>query len=162
MADIFQEAEIINDDHTMASYINGSSFEALTQIIHNSLDADASLVKISVKRNGLGAIEWVRVIDNGSGIKQPNKDNPMDPFLRRGYSEKKCGQTNIFNRNYHGKNGEGRFKSYALGAQVEWISKREDGASCKIMGNYAEPQKFRYINDCDASAINFSSLTSGN
>lgn len=159
MADIFQEAEIINDDHTMASYINGSSFEALTQIIHNSLDADASLVKISVKRNVLGAIERVRVIDNGSGIKQPNKDNPMDPFLRRGYSEKKCGQTNIFNRNYHGKNGEGRFKSYALGAQVEWISKRADGTSCKIMGNYAEPQKFRYINDCDASAIQFSQGT---
>ncbi len=153
MTEVFQEAEIINDDHTMASYINGSPFEALTQIIHNSLDANASLIKISIKYNDLGALEWVRVIDNGSGIKQPNKENPMDPFLRRGYSEKKSGQTNIFNRNYHGKNGEGRFKSYALGAQVEWLSKREDGTSCKIIGNYAEPQKFKYINDCDVSII---------
>ncbi len=159
MTEVFQEAEIINDDHTMASYINGSPFEALTQIIHNSLDANASLIKISVKYNDLGALEWVRVIDNGSGIKQPNKENPMDSFLRRGYSEKKSGQTNIFNRNYHGKNGEGRFKSYALGAQVEWLSRREDGTSCKIMGNYAEPQKFKYINDCDVSAFKFSKGT---
>lgn len=159
MTEVFQEAEIINDDHTMASYINGSPFEALTQIIHNSLDANASLIKISIKYNDLGALEWVRVIDNGSGIKQPNKENPMDPFLRRGYSEKKSGQTNIFNRNYHGKNGEGRFKSYALGAQVEWLSKRENGVSCKIMGSYAEPQKFKYINNCDVSAIKSSTGT---
>ncbi len=159
MTEVFQEAEIINDDHTMASYINGSPFEALTQIIHNSLDANANLVKISVKYNDLGVLEWVRVIDNGSGIKQPNKENPMDPFLRRGYSEKKSGQTNIFNRNYHGKNGEGRFKSYALGTQVVWLSKREDGTSCKIMGNYTEPQKFKYINDCDVSVIKSSKGT---
>ena len=159
MTGIIQEATIINDDHTMASYINGSPFEALTQIIHNSLDADADFVKISIKYNDLGAIEWIKVIDNGSGIKQPNKENPMDPFLRRGYSEKKSGQTNIFNRNYHGKNGEGRFKSYALGDQVEWLSKREDGTSCKIMGNRAEPQKFQYINNCEVSAIKSSKGT---
>ncbi|MBE6455309.1 MAG: hypothetical protein E7014_02530 [Alphaproteobacteria bacterium] len=153
MPDVIQEVNILNDDHTMSSFINGDPFEALTQIIHNSLDADANTIKISIKCSALGIIEWIKVIDNGSGIKQPNKDNPMDPFLRRGYSEKKSGQVNIFSRNVHGKNGEGRFKSYALGGHVEWISKRADSTTCKIMGNYMEPQKFKYINNCDTPEI---------
>lgn len=153
MTDVIQEVNILNDDHTMSSFINGDPFEALTQIIHNSLDADANTIKISIKCSALGIIEWIKVIDNGSGIKQPNKDNPMDPFLRRGYSEKKSGQVNIFSRNVHGKNGEGRFKSYALGGHVEWISKRADSTTCKIMGNYMEPQKFKYINNCDTPEI---------
>lgn len=153
MSDIIQEATIVNDDHVMLSYINGDPFEALTQIIHNSLDADADTINVSIKYNKLGIIELIKVVDNGKGIKQPEKNNPMDPFLRRGYSEKKSGQTNKFNRNVHGKNGEGRFKSYALGAQVEWLSRRNDNSTCKIMGNYSEPQKFKYINGCDTADI---------
>lgn len=153
MTDLIQEATIVNDDRVMSSYINGSPFEALTQIIHNSLDADADLINISIKYNELDAIEHIMVVDNGNGIKQPNKENPMDPFLRWGYSEKKSGQSNKFNRNFHGKNGEGRFKSYALGAHVEWLSRRNDGSTCKIIGNYSDPQKFQYINNCDATGI---------
>lgn len=145
-------ANIVNDDQTMLSYINGNAFEALTQIIHNSLDADASLIKISIKYNNLGAIELVRVEDNGLGIKQPNKNDIMDTFLRRGFSEKKVGQRNKFNRNMHGKNGDGRFKSYALGAVVEWVSKTKD-SSCKIIGNYNDPQRFQYTTEYDASFI---------
>ena len=145
-------ANIVNDDQTMLSYINGNAFEALTQIIHNSLDADASLIKISVKYNNLGAIELVRVEDNGLGIRQPNKNDIMDTFLRRGFSEKKVGQRNKFNRNMHGKNGDGRFKSYALGAVVEWVSKTKD-SSCKIIGNYNDPQRFQYTTEYDASFI---------
>lgn len=38
----FEIASIINDDHTMDAYIKGNAFEALTQIIHNSLDASAT------------------------------------------------------------------------------------------------------------------------
>ena len=49
MTDLIQEATIVNDDRVMSSYINGSPFEALTQIIHNSLDADADLINISIK-----------------------------------------------------------------------------------------------------------------
>ena len=141
----FELAPIINDDHTMDAYIKGSAFEALTQIVHNSLDASATRIDISVNYNLLGTIATICVLDDGCGIKAPDKNNEWDPFLRRGYSEKKIGQTNKFNRNLHGKNGDGRFKSYALGAVVEWKSKTTETTTI-IVGKEEKPQAFHIRN----------------
>lgn len=150
--DKFEVVDIVSDDHVMAAYINGDPFEALTQIIHNSLDASSDRIDIVIKYNDLGVIEHIKIQDNGCGIKAPNKDDPLDPFLRRGYSEKKIGQINKFNRNMHGKNGDGRFKSYALGAIVEWLTKTKDSTS-QVIGEEATPQKFKYVNGIDSSII---------
>ncbi len=149
----FEIASIINDDHTMDAYIKGNAFEALTQIIHNSLDASASRIDVSIKYNLLGVIETISVLDNGCGIKAPDKNNEWDPFLRRGYSEKKIGQTNKFNRNLHGKNGDGRFKSYALGAVVEWKSKTTETTTI-IVGKEDAPQTFQFKNGDKLDEIN--------
>jgi len=141
----FEIASIINDDRTMDSYLKGDAFEALTQIIYNSLDASASRIDINIKYNNLNFIEIIQVLDNGCGIQAPNVNDKWDPFLRRGYSEKKIGQTNKFNRNFHGKNGDGRFKSYALGSVIEWKSKTINNSTI-IVGKDTNPQAFKIKN----------------
>lgn len=141
----FEIASIINDDRTMDSYIKGDAFEALTQIIYNSLDASASHIDVNIKYNNLNFIEIIQVLDNGCGIQAPDINNKWDPFLRRGYSEKKIGQINKFNRNLHGKNGDGRFKSYALGSVIEWKSKTTDNSTI-IVGRDTNPQAFEIKN----------------
>lgn len=107
----FEIASIINDDHTMDAYIKGNAFEALTQIIHNSLDASASRIDVSIKYNLLGVIETISVLDNGCGIKAPDKNNEWDPFLRRGYSEKRLDKQISLTVIYMEKMGMGALKA---------------------------------------------------
>lgn len=42
---------------------------AITELIWNALDADATLVDIDVQRNHVGGIDVIRVRDNGHGIR---------------------------------------------------------------------------------------------
>lgn len=109
--------------HIAQTYSNLKPEKALHEIIYNALDASATNISIRIKKDALGVISEINVTDNGVGIPGPDKDNPNDPFLNLGVSQKKPGQKNNFNRMYHGKTGEGRYKAFSLGRLIVWDTK---------------------------------------
>ena len=91
--------------------------QAVTELIWNGLDADASRVDVRLHYDELGMTKIV-VRDNGHGI--PHQDAP-ELFTRLGGSWKKPGgRTKKKNRLLHGYEGRGRFKVFALGRVADW------------------------------------------
>jgi hypothetical protein len=92
--------------------------QALSEIIWNSLDADARRVDVFFAPNELGTVNTIIVRDDGEGM--PYSEAP-DLFRRLGGSWKKPGAlTRKENRFLHGQDGRGRFRAFALGAHAEW------------------------------------------
>jgi hypothetical protein len=108
----------VERDHIEAQ-TKASGVNALSELIWNSLDADASEVDIEFKTTPLGGYEYIRVRDNGHGL---SFDKAQDVFSRLGGSEKKTKTQSPGGRPYHGKEGKGRYKSLALGDLVEFQS----------------------------------------
>jgi Histidine kinase-, DNA gyrase B-, and HSP90-like ATPase len=91
---------------------------AVAELIWNGLDADATRVDVDLEPDGLGGIGKVIVSDNGEGF--PYEEAPQ-LFGRLGGSWKKHGaRTKRLQRTLHGQEGRGRFKSFSLGAAVDW------------------------------------------
>ena len=93
---------------------------ALSEIIWNSLDADATSVQVDFEDDDLGGMSRIIVADNGHGIR--HLDAPT-LFRNLGGSWKKPGAlTKQRRRMLHGREGRGRFKAFALGHAAKWIS----------------------------------------
>ncbi len=104
-------------DH-IASLAKAAPISALEELIWNALDADAREVRVDLIQNALGAVEAVRVADNGTGIDVLKVDAT---FGSLGGSWKRLGTETVeAHRRLHGRHGRGRFKAFALGTQVEW------------------------------------------
>lgn len=92
--------------------------EALSEIIWNGLDADASRVDVSLSHNELG-LSGITVSDDGHGIPRAEASTL---FTRLGGSWKERGGfTKTKHRMLHGAEGRGRFKAFALGRVVDWL-----------------------------------------
>ncbi len=90
---------------------------ALCEFVWNALDADATEVSINIVRNELGLSEIV-VQDNGLGMSHLEA---KERFQKLGGSWKKPGAVTDQNkRSFHGKEGKGRFKGFALGQVIDW------------------------------------------
>ncbi len=104
-------------DH-IESLFKGSPLMAIEELVWNALDADAKEIKIDLITNPLGAVEAVRVTDDGTGIDILRADQT---FGNLGGSWKRHGKgTENLGRHLHGRHGRGRFKAFALGLNVEW------------------------------------------
>lgn len=91
--------------------------QAVTELIWNGLDADATRVDVRLVYGELGLTNVV-VRDNGHGI--PHQNAP-ELFTRLGGSWKKPGgRTKTKSRLLHGYEGRGRFKVFALGRVADW------------------------------------------
>ena len=64
MKQIYVQAQA---DH-IASLAKAAPLSALEELIWNALDADAREVRVDLVTNALGAVEALRVSDDGSGI----------------------------------------------------------------------------------------------
>lgn len=92
----------------------------LTELIWNSVDADATQVDVRLNRNSLNAIDTIDVIDNGLGI---TMEDAQSGFGHLGGSWKQSArQTKRDQRILHGKQGQGRYRAFALCERVEWDS----------------------------------------
>jgi hypothetical protein len=92
----------------------------LAELIWNSVDADATAVNVHLNRNSLNAIESIHVIDNGLGI---TMQDAQEGFGHLGGSWKKLErQSRRDKRILHGKQGQGRYRAFALCENVEWES----------------------------------------
>lgn len=122
-------AKIINlaveRDH-IESITRANGMTALSELIWNSLDADATEINISYKMNSLGNYEYIIVKDNGHGLEY---NNAQKVFGCLGGSEKKTKTQSPTGRHYHGKEGKGRYKSLALGDLVTFTSVYKNGDS---------------------------------
>lgn len=114
MKQIYVQAQA---DH-IASLFKGTPLAAIEELVWNALDADAREVKVDLVTNPLGAVEAVRVSDDGTGIDVLRADQT---FGNLGGSWKRAGKgTPTGGRRLHGRQGRGRFKAFALGQNVEW------------------------------------------
>ena len=97
-----------------------SAVVAITELIWNSLDAEATCVDVAVSTNELDAATEVIVRDDGHGI---DPDEAERLFLTEGDSWKKDKRfSDSLRRPLHGKMGRGRLIAYAVAESVEWSS----------------------------------------
>ena len=108
----------VEKDH-IESLTRANGISALAELLWNSLDADASEVKIEYAATKLGSYEYIKIIDNGHGL---TYEKAQDVFSRLGGSEKKNKTQSPNGRQYHGKEGKGRYKGLALGDLVKFTS----------------------------------------
>ena len=114
MKQIYVQAQA---DH-IASLAKAAPVSTLEELVWNALDADAHEVRIDLITNALGAVEAVRIADDGTGIDVLKADAT---FGSLGGSWKRLGkETELAGRRLHGRHGRGRFKAFALGTHVEW------------------------------------------
>lgn len=112
-----------------------SPLKGLQEAIWNSLDADASEVLIKAEKNPVGHIVKLVIQDNGHGIDFKKAESE---FKGLGESFKKYIKKSPRNRTYHGCEGEGRFRIFALGQYIEIKSvfiDEEDGNKKEIVIN---------------------------
>ena len=139
MKQIYVQAQA---DH-IESLAKSSPMAAVEELVWNALDADAKEVKVDLVTNPLGAVEAVRVADDGTGIDVLKID---ETFGNLGGSWKRSGKGTLLNgRRLHGRHGRGRFKAFALGTLVEWrtvvdISGRR--LAYRLCGDAAKPGVF--------------------
>jgi hypothetical protein len=108
----------VADDHLKKLATTRKAVDALSEIVWNSLDADALNVTVILVENGLGGIDRIVVKDDGSGFSPLELDCA---FTNLGDSWKRqANRTRFTGRLLHGKEGQGRFKGLSLGLNVSW------------------------------------------
>jgi Histidine kinase-, DNA gyrase B-, and HSP90-like ATPase/Type I restriction enzyme R protein N terminus (HSDR_N) len=100
---------------------------ALAELIWNSLDADATAIKVEFAHGDLaGGMSKISVYDNGEGFPR-SEANVLFGNLG-GSWKRQTRQTKRGKRMIHGQEGRGRYKAFALGQSVEWKICFNDGA----------------------------------
>jgi len=132
----------VKRDHIEALVASTRPLASIAELIWNALDADAQTVKIRFRRNALGALEEVRITDDGIGMSLSEAEAG---FGSLGGSWKIHKTKTPTGRNLHGKGGKGRFRAFALGELVEWsTTSRQNGkmAAFRIRGSIADLAAF--------------------
>ena len=113
----------VRKDH-LSKVAASSTKTALAELIWNSLDADAKNVIVTFTAGPLGT-DRVTVSDDGNGISYKEAENL---FISLGGSWKARKNKTASGRFLHGKEGEGRFKAFAIGRIVDWkVTYKENG-----------------------------------
>lgn len=95
---------------------HASPEKALSEIIWNSLDADATSIEVLFKEDEFG-VSKILVKDDGAGFSIAEAE---DLFTSLGGSWKSRKEKTAEGRVLHGAEGQGRFKAFSLGRLVEW------------------------------------------
>lgn len=107
----------------LESLSSTSSLNALAELIWNGLDAESDQVEVRLVSNNISGLEEIHIKDHGTGIPH---DEIQILFGNLGASWKKQ-KGRLNGRALHGKNGQGRFKAFALGSHVTWASTFRSG-----------------------------------
>src|SRR5215467_7077886 len=117
---------------------------AISELVWNSFDADADEVSIAIEKNLIDGIERIRVSDNGTGIPFDAKKHQFSTL--GGSWKSQTTRTLKQKRILHGKNGQGRFRAFALGERVSWSTRHKANGqvtSYEITGSSIENGIFR-------------------
>ena len=133
--------------------IKGSPKEAVKELIWNACDADAKNIEVSFDYDGIAGAESVSDIyvkDDGHGIAI---DRIEEYFGKYGRSQKTYSDKSLGGRIYHGKLGQGRYKSLAAGNFLDWDSVFQDESGtllhCEIHINSASRMNISYSETAD-------------
>ncbi len=130
------------DDHVKAFAKARKPILAIEELIWNALDADAEHVSVDLAYNKLDGLESITVTDDGHGMDPSTRDQS---FGMLGGSPKRTLSRTPGGRTMHGKEGKGRFRAFALGPLVEWVSRYHDGDAVKqwsIRGDFGNLKRF--------------------
>jgi hypothetical protein len=122
---------------------------ALSELIWNSLDADAHKIDVVFVRTVLGGIDSLRIVDDGQGM---TEKDVVEDFGRLGsswkqFAEKSKGE----GRMLHGRKGQGRWAAFGLGDTIRWTSTAHDNGTLmrtQVTGHRSRPNEF----DVDSAA----------
>ena len=89
-------------DH-IESLSKAAPLSAVEELVWNALDADAREVKVDLLTNALGAVEAVRVSDDGTGIDVLSADSTFGSL--GGSWKRNTPETVNSHRRLHGRNG---------------------------------------------------------
>ncbi|MCR9981932.1 ATP-binding protein [Vibrio alginolyticus] len=133
------EVEVQGDHLDKVSKAN--ALTAISELVWNAVDADATVVEIAIDDGELG-IDAIHVKDNGHGIDFAKADMY---FRGLGGSWKGSKGISPKGRFLHGKEGQGRFKSFSVGRVVEWNTRykvQEDSVVGYCIKGLADNKKF--------------------
>lgn len=104
---------------------SSNPIQAISELIWNSLDADASKVSVHIDNNSLGILERITIKDDGEGIEYSSAE---EIFKNLGGSWKRNKSKTKSGRFLHGEEGKGRFKALSLGKTATWdVTYSKDG-----------------------------------
>ena len=110
----------VRPDHLQRMAAVKKPILAVTELVWNGLDADATEIAVSLESTLLGGLTAIRVQDNGTGMTPVEAEQS---FGSLGGSWKKFGSKSKHGgRLLHGRAGKGRFRAFALGEHVEWLT----------------------------------------
>lgn len=133
-----QQIEVkVENDH-IQRITSAKPIAALSELIWNAYDADAREIKVELEEGQLTKLGVIRVIDNGTGIPA---DEVETYFQSLGGSWKKRAVKTHGGRSIHGEKGQGRFKAFALGDRVTWVSQHA-GKKFSISGEKSDLKRF--------------------
>ena len=119
----------VQGDHLERLAQSHSPIEAVTELVWNCLDADATEVSVRLVQNALGKLEEIHISDNGHGLPYEKAEVAFESL---GGSWKKQAARSAGGRLLHGRLGKGRFRAFALGEKVTWTTRFEqDGKVSK-------------------------------
>ena len=107
----------VEGDH-LERLARGEPIAGIVELIWNAVDAEATAISVTVAEDELGAVEEVRVEDDGHGM---NHEDAINDFSHLGGSWKHRAElSKNRTRILHGHEGKGRWKAFTLGPQVVW------------------------------------------
>lgn len=119
----------VEKDH-LKKLASADAIKALSELIWNSLDADATRVDVEIENDDI-AMRSVTVRDNGHGIPHGEIEQLFGSI---GGSWKRHGsRSKGKQRILHGKEGKGRLKALALGRSAEWTIRYRNDVG-KLLG----------------------------
>ena len=140
----------LSRDH-LASLVKATPVGAVSELIWNALDAEATEVNVNLNYLGDTLLDIITVQDNGLGI---HPDLLSSTLSEVGNSwKKKANITPNKKRTLHGKQGKGRFQPFALGNIVEWDTAYEENEKLyefSLSANYADIKNFRFFDPIES------------
>jgi hypothetical protein len=107
----------ISDEGIKKHFRSYETWQALFELVWNSLDAKAKKVEVGLRESALESIEYVTILDDGDGVDVRNID---DNFGQFNDSQKKE------NVDQHGSHGRGRLAFHRLASEAAWWTRRGD------------------------------------
>lgn len=118
----------INNNSVDSAGITKDYMEAISELIWNGFDANATAVSLEFNANEVGFVDQLHIVDNGTGIDFSTLKHTFGAFLDS--IKKKTFQRSSYVR---GKKGKGRFSFIALASHATWHTTYRDEAKNKFI-----------------------------
>ncbi len=113
-------------DHIEKVVRTSDPLKGISEFVWNGFDAQATTVKVDLRRTPLGGVDEIIISDNGTGITQERADTD---FAQLGESWKRAARSS--GRAFHGKEGRGRLRFFSLADRCNWASQYRDDIGLK-------------------------------